>query len=335
MCPVQSGADVEHIRIRARPICAEGVARDISSGELAATMRDEQQFVWIDVLYPQTEAGAMLRDSIGLEPLTLEDCLAPLRMPKVDVIGDSGVFVAAFALRLEQHDEPRLRAVELDLVIGPGSLLTVRHDPLEEVVKRLEAQLGAGAVPFESGAAELAHAGVDALIDGQLVVMVHVAELAEQLDEQLDPRCERSSVTALESLIVLRRDLLAFRRLAVAQQETLRRLGRLAPGVAARFGDVGDNQREIVEMADATRDYIDGVIEAYRMRRDERTGSGVRRLTILAAVLGPLSLLTGLFGVNFRAIPGTDYDGGFYVFVAIQILLAAFALWLLHRRGLL
>ena len=256
-------------------------------------------------------------------------------MPKVDVLGDGGVFVAAFALRLEQQDEPRLRAVELDLVIRPGSLLTVRHGQLEEVVRRLEAQLGTNSVPFESGAAELAHAAVDALIDGLRVVMVNVAELAEQLDEQLDPRSERSSLTALETLIVLRRDLLAFNRLAVAQQETLRRLGRLAPGVAARFGDVGDNQREIVEMANATRDYIDGVIEAYRMRRDERTGSGIRRLTILAAVLGPLSLLTGLFGVNFRDIPGTDYNGGFYVFVAILILLAACALWLLRRRGLL
>lgn len=324
-----------HIRIRARPVCAEGVARDISPGELAANMRDEQQFVWIDILYPQAEAGAMLRDSIGLEPLTVEDCLAPLRMPKVDVLADGGVFVAAFAIRLEQQDEPRLRAVELDLVIGPDFLLTVRHGQLEGVVNRLEAQLGASSILFESGAAELAHAAVDALIDGQLAGMVHVAELAEQLDDQLDPRCERSSLTALESLIVLRRDLLAFRRLAVAQQETLRRLGRLAPSVAARFADVGDNQREIIEMADATRDYIDGVVEAYRMRRDERTGSGIRRLTILAAVLGPLSLLVGLFGVNFRDIPGTDFDGGFYVFVAVLILLAAFALWLLRRRGLL
>ena len=298
-------------------------------------MRDEQQFVWIDVLYPQTEAGAMLRDCIGLEPLTLEDCLAPLRMPKVDVLADGGVFVAAFAVRLEPHDEPRLRAVELDLVIGPGTLLTVRHGQLEDVVGRLEAQLSASLAPFDSGAPELAHVAVDALIDGQLLVMVQVVELAEQLDEQLDPCSESSSLTALESLIVLRRELLAFRRLAVAQQETLRRLGRLAPGVAARFGDVGDNQREIVEMADATRDYIDGVIEAYRMRRDERTGTGVRRLTILAAVLGPLSLLTGLFGVNFRDIPGTNYDGGFYDFVAMLVLLAAFAVWLLRRRSLL
>jgi len=298
-------------------------------------MRDEQQFVWIDILYPQTDAGAMLRDSIGLEPLTREDCLAPLRMPKLDVLGDRRVFVAAFAVGLAQQDEPRLRAVELDLVIRPGSLLTVRHGKLEEVVRRLEAQLGANSVPIESCAAELAHAAVDALIDDQLVVMVKVAELAEQLDERLDPRSERWSLTALETLIVLRRDLLAFRRLAVAQQETLRRLGRLAPGVAARFGDVGDNQREIVELADATRDYIDGVIEAYRMRRDERTGSGIRRLTILAAVLGPLSLLTGLYGVNFRDIPGTHYNGDFYVFVAMLILLAACALWSLRRRGLL
>jgi magnesium transporter len=151
----------------------------------------------------------------------------------------------------------------------------------------LKAHLRSDVVPFERSGAELAHTAVDALIDGYLPVLVRLAELAEQLDEQLDPGSERLSLAALESLIMLRRDLLAFRRLAVAQQETLRRLGRLAPEVGARFSDVGDNQRAIIEMADATRDYVDGVIEAYRMRRDERTGSAIRRLTILAAVLGP------------------------------------------------
>ena len=91
----------------------------------------------------------------------------------------------------------------------------------------------------------------------------------------------------------------------------------------------------IIEMADATRDVIDGVIEAYRMRRDERTGSGVRRLTVLAAVLGPLSLLAALYGVNFRDIPGIDNPGGFYIFVGVLALVAVIALVVLRRRGLL
>jgi hypothetical protein len=59
---------------------------------------------------------------------------------------------------------------------------------------------------------------------------------------------------------VLRRDLLAFRRLGVAQQEGLQRLGRLYPSVWAYPADVADNHCEAVDTA-ASCDYIDGAIK--------------------------------------------------------------------------
>jgi len=50
---------------------------------------------------------------------------------------------------------------------------------------------------------------------------------------------------------------------------------------------------------------------------------------------GPLSRLTGIFGVNFCDIPATGHAWGFYVFVAMLFVLATLVLWLLRRRGLL
>ena len=88
-------------------------------------------------------------------------------------------------------------------------------------------------------------------------------------------------------------------------------------------------------MADATRDYVDGAVEAYRMRRDERSGRGIRRLTVLAAVLGPLTLISGIYGANFEVIPGAGSPYGFWVFVAAQVSFLVLAVWYLGRRGLL
>ncbi len=116
----------------------------------------------------------------------------------------------------------------------------------------------------------------------------------------------------------------------------VRRLARTLPEEApARLSDVEDNQREAIDMADATRDYVDGAVEGYRMRRDERSERGIRRLTVLAGVIGPLSLLTGIYGVNFAHIPGTDAPYGFWVFVGVQVAFLALAVWYLERRGLL
>ena len=166
--------------------------------------------------------------------------------------------------------------------------------------------------------------------------MARTAAVADELEEALDPDDERSSVVALEALITLRRDLLAFRRLAVAPAEALRRLARTLPGTTGAYlSDVVDNQREVIDIVDATRDYVDGAAEAYRMRRDARSERGIRRLTVLAGILGPPSLLTGIYGVNFVYIPGTETPNGFFVFAGVQSIYVALAVLYLSRRGLL
>ena len=346
--PVEEGR--EEIRILAWPLAGGGEVREVPPEDLKEAVREGGLAVWVDLLRPRERSAALLRDALGLGPLVVEDCLEPLRMPKADAVhssegeGDAVAFVAAFAARLEEgpEDGPRLRAHEFDLVMGPGYLVTVRDGPVEELEERLGALarsgkdlLGGDPHAREAAGPALAYAALDALVDGHLPVMVRCAAAAEELEDALDPEDERSSVAALEALITLRRDLLAFRRLAVAQVEALRRLARALPGAAARLSDVEDNGREAIDMADATRDYVDGAVEAYRMRRDERSERGIRRLTVLAALLGPLTLISGIYGANFEVIPGAGVPYGFWVFVAVQAAFLVLAVWYLGRRGLL
>ena len=335
--PVEEGQ--EEIRIVTRLLRGEGKDQEISKGELKGAVEDPDLLVWVDVLYPREGAAALLRDSLELGALTVEDCMEPLRMPKMDVLhgdtsgGAGGAFVAAFAARLENEaGGPRLRASEVDLVAGPRYLVTLRDGPVDEVERRLDV-LMRSPEPGASGAA-LAHAAFDALVDGHPPVMVRASTIAEELEEVLDPRDERSSISALEALITLRRDLLAFRRLAVAQSEILRRLARVSPEVREYLSDVADNQREAVDMADANRDYIEGAVEAYRVRRDERSDAGIRRLTILAGIIGPLTLLNGIYATNFNT-PGTEALWSFWAFIGIQFIFLILALWYFRRHGLL
>lgn len=327
--PVEEGE--EKVRILARG--TDGGVREVPPEDLEATLAEPGVAVWIDLVRPRARAEEILRDVLKLSSLTVEDCMAPLRMPKVDVF-ESGAFVAAFAVRVEREGDLGLRAIEVDLVAGANYLVTVRDGPVPETKGRLEERLRGGEHSERLGDL-LAYEVLDALIDGHLPALVEAATAAEELEDTLDPGNERASVAALENLIALRRDLQAFRRLAVAQQETLRRLGRRAPDLREYLSDASDNQREAVDMADATRDYVEGAVEAYRIRRDERSGLGIRRLTVFAAILGPLTLVSGIYGANFASIPGSESPLGFPIFVGSQLLFVVAAVWFLYRRGLL
>ncbi len=325
--PVEQGEET----VRIRRISSEGGVEELDRGELGGALADPEAAVWIDLLRPRRVSREILAEDLGLGPLVVEDCLSPLRMPKMDAF-EGGAFVSAFAARLEGA---QLRAVEVDLVLGESYLVTVRDGPVAEIEDRMQRRV-ARAAGLENVSGEwLAYAALDCLVDGHLPALVSAASHAEELEETLDPRNERASTAALESLILLRRDLLAFRRLAIAQQESPRRLGRGYRHWRERLSDVADNQREAVDMADAARDYVEGAVESYRMRRDERSEAGIRRLTVLAGIIGPLTLLAGWWGANFESIPGADSRWGFSVFIGVQLVFVAFAVWFMVRRGLL
>lgn len=330
--PVESGEEKVRILLRS----AEGEVREVPPEELASALEEQGSAVWVDFVRPHDKAREVLGGVLGLPPFTVEDCMSPLRMPKLDMFevnGLWGAFVAAFAVRAER-EAPGLRAIEVDLVVGPGYLVTVRDGPVPGVRERLESHLKSDDMP-ESPGGFLAYEVLDALIDGHLPALVEAAAIAEELENALDPGRERASVSALENLIDLRRDLSSFRRLAVAQQEVLRRLGRASTDLREYLSDAADNQREAIDMADATREFAEGAVEAYRIRRDERSGLGIRRLTVFAAILGPLTLVCGIYGANFTAIPGTDSPLGFPIFVGVQLVFVVIAAWILHRSGLI
>jgi magnesium transporter len=321
------------IIIRARQTDGFDDCREISIDALERTIA-VGDLVWIDVCHPESDQPNILGTRLNLGPLTVEDMLLPVRMPKLDPL-PSGAFIAAFVFRVEKSDAPRLVASAISLVVGPRYLVTVRRSEMPEVLERLDAVLtGRFDLPEQTGAA-MAYAALDALVDRHLPETLRAAELAEELEERLDPQRERESLGSLESMIVLRRDLLAFRRLGVAQQEVLRRLSRRFPHLREYLSDVADDQREAVDTAAATCDYIDGAIEAFRVGRDVRTGYRIRQLTVLAAIFAPLSFTIGLWGLNFSDIPGTNSDVGWYVFVVFQIAYIVATVVFFRLRGLI
>jgi magnesium transporter len=322
------------VRVLARSATKDGQGRSVSLEDLGKSIA-AKDLIWIDIINPESASVPLLDDQLELGALTVEDCLLPLRMPKIDMLGSGAVFVAVFAINLEKEPEPRLRAVEVAMVVGPTYLVTVRREPVSNLDARLEPAMSSDLELIEESGAALAHVALDALVDEHLPVMLRAAETAEELEELLDPPRGPDSLPCLERLIVLRRDLLAFRRLGVAQQEVLRRLQRAFPSVRANLADIADNQREAIDTAAATCDYIDGAIEAYRVRRDERTEDGIRRLTVLAGIFWPVSMIIGLWGINFSNIPGTSVSWGWPVFASIQVMLILIGAAYFRRRGLL
>ena len=59
----------------------------------------------------------------------------------------------------------------------------------------------------------------------------------------------------------------------------------------------------------------------------------LRVLTILSAVFLPLTVLGGIYGMNFKYIPVIDWEYGYFVVLGAMVTIVAIMLGFFYRRG--
>ncbi|MCB1172671.1 MAG: magnesium transporter CorA family protein [Leptospiraceae bacterium] len=88
------------------------------------------------------------------------------------------------------------------------------------------------------------------------------------------------------------------------------------------FRDVNDHSQRIIESVDSLIASISAVQEAYVTLSTRRMNQVMRDLTVLTAIMLPVSTVAAIFGMNFAIIPGSQLPYGFLTSVGLMILLS-------------
>ncbi|MGH8913446.1 MAG: CorA family divalent cation transporter, partial [Acidimicrobiia bacterium] len=103
------------------------------------------------------------------------------------------------------------------------------------------------------------------------------------------------------------------------------------PVAARAFDRVFDHHLKIVDSLDEARSLLSSVLETHRGAVADQTNEIVRILTVFSAVLLPMSVISGMWGMNFVDIPLAHWRWGFVTLVAAMLLLGL-GLWLYFSR---
>jgi magnesium transporter len=288
----------------------------------------EGGWVWLDVTGATEAEVVAIGARFGFDHLSLQDVLDVSHLPKLDEFDDYLFLVLHGVVTGEQQ---RLETSELDLFIGPDYLVTFHPKPLESVDWVAEKAGIFNHLVIRSPAltaAAIAEAGsrrylplLDALDDG-------IEEL-EDLSFAGDP-------STLSLTHALRRDVIVLRRIVGPQSEVLHQLSQtpselLDDQTRRAFRDVYDNLFRVVRWLDASRALLSGVGETYRGAVAERTNEVMKILTVFSAILLPLALISGIWGMNFLNLPWARETWGFLTVIGIMMFIGV-GLWLYFAR---
>ncbi len=311
---------------------AEVVVRFLDAGTLRVLGADAldslpAKAVWIDVSSPDADTLERVGSRFGLHPLSLEDCLQAPQRPKLEIFDDHLFVIWTVPSGADHRGD-----VELDAFLGEDWIVTVHNVPLpgvDEAAAQAEALLG-------SNPDRVLHALLDQLVDGVFGALDEVGDSLDALEDEV-LRPEGSSPEYLRKIHGLRRDLLELHRTVAPERDIIRSLVRerqFAGSDAYRYySDVGDHLARVEDELDVLRNVATDLIDIHLSAVGNRTNEIMKRLTVVATIFMPLTLITGIYGMNFRVLPELSWRFGYPGVVAMMAAIAAAMLVYFRRRG--
>lgn len=287
--------------------------------------------VWVSAIGPGEHQIEVLRREFDLHPLAVEDVRKQGQRPKLDAYEGQHMIVAYEAVDGQEE------LSELHLFIGAGWLLSVSFGstPMVDAVRTTFAE-GRSATAGGVGVGDLLYAVLDAAVDSYFPELDRLSDRIDTLEDRV--LAGDADGHGLREVLAIKRRLLGLRRVLapmrdVANELLRRNLDIVDSATEPYFQDLYDHLVRVLDQLDVYRDLLATVLDARLTVASNGLNAIVRRLTALTVILMVPTLIAGIYGMNFTAMPELEWTLGYPFALVLMVLAVAAAIAFFRRRG--
>jgi magnesium transporter len=294
---------------------------------------ESDEKLWVDIQEPvHEEVEPLLEERFGFHELAAEDSLSATTLPKYDSFANYDFFIfRTVDVNLSVH---AAETYKIAAFLGRNFLFTVHRRPLraiDDICNRLPNDRRL----LERGPDFLLYSIVDQMVDAHFPLIEQIEEAVDDLQDRIFENAEDAH---LDELLHLKRDVNVLRRHSLPQRELLNQISRgdakfIQQQHLIYFRDVYDHMFRISETIDVDRDQMTGTMDAYLSVVANRTNEVMKVLTIFSATMLPLTLIAGVYGMNFEHMPELHWLHGYPFALFLMIGTAIVMLGWFVRKG--
>ena len=299
---------------------ARGPAGEVAErAEVRAAEISASGLTWMHLDRPGPREAAALAERFSFHELDIEDVLSKRQRPKVDEYPDYLFVVLHFPFY--DRAVQRLNAAELDVFLGPDFVVTLPNVellPVTYLFRRCESDEDLRSELFAKGSGYLLYHVLDDLFDYCFPIL---DKIGHKLDALEDEMFEGRSEDIVRDISNAKQEIISYRKIIKPERTTLRALERYTQrftpeelevyfedivDAAERIWDLLDNYKEVVEALESTNESV----------ISHKQANVLRLLTIISVTMLPLTLITGVFGMNVL-FPGEGTHAAFWAVVGL------------------
>jgi magnesium transporter len=282
---------------------------------------------WIHLDSPTSEEATLLAERFGWHPLDIEDVLSRRQRPKIDEYSEDGYLFVVLHFPVYDKAVQRLNAAELDVFVGQNYLVTLPNVellPVTRLFRRCQEDEELRDQLFSKGSGYLFYHVLDDLFDYCFPIL---DKIAYKLDSIEDDVFEGRSEAVVRDISDAKQEIISYRKIIKPERATLRVLERqierfLPEDLELYFDDIVDAAERIWDLLDNHKEVVEALEDTNESVISHRQNRVLLVLTIVSVILLPLTLITGLFGMNVR-FPGFETARAFWIICGAMLAIAA------------
>ncbi|KKS97663.1 MAG: Mg2 transporter protein CorA family protein, magnesium transporter [Candidatus Gottesmanbacteria bacterium GW2011_GWA2_43_14] len=255
---------------------------------------------------PNEENIRHLKRIYDIHPIHLEDIVSTVQRPKIDEEEDYIFFV--FHFPQYNPETNRVNSLEVDFFLTKNDLLTVidpNFQAIEEIIHNISVNKEEKEKYFNGGPGMLLYRILDNLVDSIFPLIDLFERGIEKIDREVfadDPK----NVTI--QLSFLRRNVIFFQSLIKPELNSFASIEEsghplINEELKTYFSNITDHLKKIWDRLEDVIELSNNLSQTFESYLSFKTNETIKILTMFSVILMPLTLLSGIYGMNLDVLP--------------------------------
>ncbi|MFZ4508388.1 MAG: magnesium/cobalt transporter CorA [Fimbriimonas sp.] len=274
--------------------------------------------IWLHVQVDDVAAAThLLRDRLHFHELAVEDALSPNERPSTHELDDA-LFLVVPALAPEVEGG----YIEISFFLRANSLVSVSLGPCP-AIQTWSVWFGKKDGHHATPASHVLHTLIDAIVDAYFPAL---DALEDEVDDITD-RIFNGDTTHVANILRLKRRTIEFRRHLGPLREVLNSLLRrdqelISADIRPYFADIYEHSLRLIEMIEIHRDALSSLLDIHLSTVSNNLNQVVKQMTVVSTVLMASALIAGIYGMNFKMMPETEWVYGYPMSIGLMVVVA-------------
>jgi magnesium transporter len=289
---------------------------------------------WINIDGLRKEDVEKICTHFNIHPLIAEDILSLGQRPKTDEI-DGLLFCLLNMLSFDEKNAS-VETEQVSIILGKHFVISFQEDAERDPFNPLREKLKIASSKVRQNDADfLFYMLLDYIVDHYFVVMEKMGEKIELLEEDI---IRNSNNRSLVKINTLRKEMIVLKRSIAPVRELINGIMRsdselIDDKTGKYFKDVYDHIIQAYDLSENYRDMIMNLQDLYLSNVNLRMNEVMKVMAIVTCLLAPATVIGGIFGMNFEAIPMLHNKWGFFISVGLMLFIPIIMIRSFRKRG--